>query len=549
MRPWPYVFLFPTSADEYGLSSSVKKQLRNNRKQFAGGPGQPGKAAEPAVAGEPAAMSGRTRFQDLFRIDPRSLALFRMAMGALLLVELAVRASDLSAMYTDEGMFPRAEICRRATTIWNWSFHFGSGSWGYQAMLFGLAAALALALLAGFETRLAVIGSWLMLVSIHHRVPPILSGAENLLRMLLFWAMFLPLARAWSVDSWLNKRGGRAARQGGNEPVLSIASAAILLQMGLMYFFSAIYKSNVVWFHGEALAGILAHDFYASPPAAYLLQFPRLLSAMTWGTLALEWAAPVLLFFPRSTAWVRVGMVAALAAMHIGIGICLEVGMFSYVSLAGLTLFLPKEFWNSRALARFLPRPEGVAQPAETHRYIKKRPPLYYATQGVCLMVLIYVFAVNINSFPSHPLAPLTPERWRPLTRGLGLTQSWGMFESIPSKDGWYVAGAKLNDGSEVDLLRNGAAVDWKKPKFPAGLYPNYFWQKLFREMAYDDEQGFQTLRAPVAEFLCRDWNARNSPEKRIAEFKLIYCMQSEDGPMGARVSREQLVHLNLSGP
>ena len=98
-------------------------------------------------------------------------------MGVLLLADLAVRATDLNAMYTDAGMFSRAEICRLATSIWNWSFHFGGGSAGYQGMLFGIAAVLAIALLIGFETRIATIGSWLMLVSIHHRVPPILSGA------------------------------------------------------------------------------------------------------------------------------------------------------------------------------------------------------------------------------------------------------------------------------------------------------------------------------------------------------------------------------------
>jgi hypothetical protein len=53
-----------------------------------------------------------------------------MAMGALLLVDLAIRATDLRVMYTDAGMFPRAEICRLASNIWNWSFHFGSGSLG-----------------------------------------------------------------------------------------------------------------------------------------------------------------------------------------------------------------------------------------------------------------------------------------------------------------------------------------------------------------------------------------------------------------------------------
>ena len=474
-----------------------------------------------------------------------------MAMGALLLVDLAIRARDLNVMYTDGGMFSRAEICRLATTIWNWSFHFGSGSWGYQAMLFGIAGVLALSLLAGFETRWAAIGSWLMLLSIHHRVPPILSGAESLLRMLLFWAMFLPLERVWSLDGWLDKRRRGALTDGVESHVRSIASAAILLQMGLVYLFSAIFKSNTVWFRGEALAGILAHDFYASPPAAYLLQFPRLLIGMTWATFVVEWAAPVLLFFPRGTARLRLGIIAALAAMHVGIGLCLEVGLFSVVSVAGLTLFLPAEFWNSCLLARFVRKPQSVTQLTEPGQHLaKKRPPLFYATQGLCLIALIYVLAVNLNSLPNHLLAPMALERWRPLARGLGLSQRWGMFESIPSKDGWYVACAKLNNGTEVDLLRHGAPVDWKKPEFPARLYPNHYWQKLFREMAYDDEQGFQLLRAPVADFLCRNWNERNTPEKQVAEFEFIYCTVDKAKAKElwpARILRERLVHLDLS--
>jgi hypothetical protein len=125
------------------------------------------------------------------------------------------------------------------------------------------------------------------------------------------------------------------------------------------------------------------------------------------------------------------------------------------------------------------------------------------------------------------------------------LTQSWGMFGAIPSRDGWYVAKAKLQDGSDVDLLRNGAAVDWNKPVFPATLYPNYFWQKIFREMAYDDEQGFQLMRAPVAQFLCRDWNGRNTPQKQIVEFEFIYCMQNKaESP--SQIRRERLLHLDL---
>jgi len=474
--------------------------------------------------------------RNLFGIDSRSLAVFRMAMGALLLLDLGTRVADLNTMYTDDGMFSRAEICRRATSIWNWSFHFGSGSWEYQAMLFGIAAALAIALTAGFETRLATIGSWLMLVSIHHRVPPILSGAEILLRMLLFWAMFLPLDRTWSLRAWLEKRRGGVAMHRNQAQVLSVASAAILLQMGLMYLFSAIFKSNGVWLRGEALVGVLKHDFFASPISAYLLQFPRLLTGMTWGTFALEWAAALLLFWPRGTARLRLVLITALVAMHAGIGICLEVGLFSPVALAGLTLFLPAQFWNSRLLTRISRESQRVSPLPGTGNYVAKESP-GRLVQAVCMLLLVYVMAVNINSLRSHPLAALAPERWTPLARGCALRQSWGMFESVPSKSGWYVARAKLKDGSEVDLLREGAALDWRKPKFPARMYPNRYWQKLFREMAYDDEQGFQVLRAPVAEFLCRNWNARTNAEKQIRQFEFVYLTEGNAGPTKASSS------------
>lgn len=529
----------------------MKKPLAIDQNRSSARRGQKGKTDKVGSTAKRSAGFRKTTLGDLFGIDARSLAAFRIFAGVLLLVDLATRATDLRAMYTDEGMFSRAEISSRITTIWNWSFHFWGGSVGYQAVLFGLAGALAVALLAGFKTRIATVGSWLMLVSIHHRVPAILSGAEILLRMLLFWAMFLPLGRAWSVDRWRDRpHSGSGASTEGEARVLSVASAAILLQMGLMYLFSAISKSNTQWLHGEALGGILAHDFYASPPAAYLLRFPRLLAVLTRITLALEWAAPLLLFSPRHMARLRLAIIAALAAMHAGIGICLEVGLFSYVSLAGLTLFLPKEFWESRLLAR-LSAPTSddrrLASPVKT--IPRKHSPLFYATQGLCLMALIYVLALNLNNFSNRVLAPFDPEKWRALRTGLGLSQSWGMFGEIPSMSGWYVARAKLKDRSEIDLLRQGAAVDWRKPEFPARLYPNHFWQKLFREMTYFDEQGFQVYRAPVAEYLCRRWNGRNPPDKKIAEFEFVFCMidPKTPGRSSPRVFRSQLVRLDFS--
>lgn len=517
-------------------------------------------AAQSAIAGRKRAEKSRGKevrprlLERFFAIDPRSLAVFRIFISALLLADLVTRVADLNAMYTDDGMFPRAEMHRRVTTVWNWSFHYVSGAAWFQGVLFGMAGVFALGLLLGFKTRVAAIGSWLMLVSVQHRVPAVLSGAEILLRMLVFWGMFLPLERMWSVDRWRTMRQTVPPAFMDNGPVLSVASAAILLQMGLMYLFSAIAKSNAQWWNGDAMAGILAHDFYASRPAGYLLGFPQLLKFLTWGTLALEWVAPFVLFFPKWTGGLRLATIGTLAVMHMGIGICLEVGLFSYVSLAGLCVFVPKEFWNNRVLARWFGSVrEGQGMVAERGpQMARRRSRFFYPAQGLCLLALIYVLALNLDSFPGHLLAAFELENWRPFRTGLGLSQSWGMFGEIPSMDGWYVARAKLRDGSVVDLLRNGAALDWKRPDFPARLYPNHLWQKLFREMCYFDDQGFQVYRAPVATYLCRNWNGGHPAEKQVAEFEFIFCVADKEHAHGQpisspRIYRRQLVRLDFT--
>ena len=60
----------------------------------------------------------KSAVRKLFAIDSRSLAAFRIAISIVLLVDLGIRAADLGAMYTDDGMFSRTLICRHYS-IWN----------------------------------------------------------------------------------------------------------------------------------------------------------------------------------------------------------------------------------------------------------------------------------------------------------------------------------------------------------------------------------------------------------------------------------------------
>jgi len=491
----------------------------------------------------------RSATRGLFAIDPRSLAAFRIAIGAVLLIDLGIRAVDLGVMYTDDGMFSRTTICRHYSS-WNWSFHFGGGSWPYQALLFALAAAFNFALMIGYETRLATVCSWLMLVSLHNRVPLVLTGADNLARLLLFWGMFLPLGTVWSIDAWSAKR--RGIRWDDASPVLSVATAAILLQIAFVYLFSAVFKTNADWFHGKALAAVLTDGFFGKPLSAALLGFPRILAVLTVTTLAMEWLGPFLLFSPLRTASLRLSVIGFLTSMHVGVAVLLNVGLFPAVSLSGLLLYLPPSFWE--ALAR---RVRGGADESGRLNALGTAAPgtaplpVSLAAQTACGLALAYVLFANLNELPSHLLL------WKPLPRtefltvSCGLGQKWDMFAEAPTRNGWYVARATLADGTEVDLLREGAPVVWTRPYDPAAIYPNHRWQKLFLEMSYSDLTGFEVFSRPVAEYLGRAWNRSRPSDKRVSDVSLVFCMEDRNRTslgLPPATKRATFAHLDFPG-
>lgn len=484
-------------------------------------------SAAPAALATPLPRSG-ILFR-LFALDVRTLAVFRIALALVLLADLAIRGTDLHTMYADEGMFARDQIRLRYGSPWNWSLHFLSGTPEFQTALFALAALAGLALLAGCFTRGAAVVSWLLLLSLQHRVPPILNAADALLRLLLLWGLFLPLGRVASVDAWWAARRGRLTDL---RPVLSFAGAGVQLQLAVMYFFSACFKSTPDWFRGQVIAGSLAHDLYAKPLGELALPHPGLLAAMTWGVFALEWLGPLLLFSPWRTGQFRLLIAGALAAMHLGIELCLHVGMFSWVSLAGLSLFLAPALWRNR-------EHNGPGVPAAKARRWPAR-----LREGAAATLLLYTLGLNLAGLLGHVRNQPSNAGWKWLNSGFGLGQKWGMFDETPSKDGWYVARGVLADGSEIDLLQRGATLVWDRPHHPAGMFPNHRWRKLFREMCYFDDFGYQVFREPVARFLKREWNSRHPAARQVAELDLIFCEAKPGALRGELPQRERLVRV-----
>ena len=288
---------------------------------------------------------GHAKIVELFGADLRSLATFRIVLAGLVLLDLASRAPDLYAHYTDRGVLPRSILLQEALNRWQVSLNLMSGELYVQALLFGVAALAALALLVGYRTRLMTVIVWVLVLSIQARNPMVLNTGDTLLRMLLFWSIFLPLGAHWSVDRALKAAPSRLSMR-----FLSLATVGLFMQIAFVYWFTAILKSGPAWrVDGTALYYALSIEEWVTPIGAYLYQFPTLLKVLTFATIGLEAFGPFLLFFPFFTGPVRTGAILAFMSLHFGIWLTMPIGVFSWVAAFCMVCFLPSWFWDNAA--------------------------------------------------------------------------------------------------------------------------------------------------------------------------------------------------------
>jgi hypothetical protein len=281
------------------------------------------------------------KLEVVFGIDLRTLALFRLGLGLLIILDLINRASALNAHYTDWGLLPRDILIREFRTPWRFSIHLLSGQFEFQVALFILAGVLAFSLAVGYRTRLVTILSWILLLSLQTRNPMVLQAGDTILRMLLFWGMFLPLGATYSVDSIFAPNQKPLPRS-----VKSISTFAVLLQVAFVYWFSYLLKDHPIWKQGEAIYYALSIDHFVTPIGLTLLQHPSMMKGLTYLTLWLEALGPFLVFMPFGTGAFRFVIITLFCCFHLGLAATMELGLFPYISIVGWSLFLPGAVWD-----------------------------------------------------------------------------------------------------------------------------------------------------------------------------------------------------------
>lgn len=495
----------------------------------------------------------------VFSLDRRALALFRIGLGVTLALDTLMRWGDLRAHYTNFGVLPMGSAVSEFVHELHASLHFASGTLGWQLILFSLTLVLSFAVACGLRTRLSTCGAWLLLVSVQNRNPLLLNGGDVLLRLLFFWAMFLPLGRVWSVDA-IGRRvtnGDDAQPQATSPLYFGGGSIAYVLQIALVYLSTVALKTGKEWWpDGTASYYALSLDQFTTTFGRALVQWPELLRVSTYIVYGLEGAAGFLILCPFFFPSVRTLTIVLLALMHLNFNAAMRLGLFPWIDILSLMPLVPTPVLD--ALATLLLTPSRQRQLTRVSSWLARqarrqsmgwawsatncatdKPSEAGRIGGVLALVALFYCALW-NAMTVPWLGVTLKEPWNHIGQVLRLDQKWNMFAPYPMKDdGWYVIDAKLVDGTRVDAFSGEErAVNWDKPADIAAMYPNARWRKYMMSLWLKDKAG---LRLYFGKWLCRSWNEERTEQKKLARFDVVF-FHERTPPPDAVATVEKLV-------
>ena len=458
-----------------------------------------------------------------FTIDDRTLALVRIAIGLLLLVDLGKRAAGLSVWYTDDGLLPRDLAETHAPD--SWSFFWLLGSRNEAIVGFMLCALCYTALAIGYLTPLAAALSIVCACSLQHRSTLLTMGADAVIVLTLWWTLLLPTGRRFSLDALLRKPRGPL----GNGTTISVGVFGMKLQLAAIYFFNAAHKTGATWAEGSAVHYTLWLDRVATPFAVWLREvLPASGSQLlTLGVRGTEALLPILILSPIFVRWAERAALVGVFGLHIGIALCMNVGLFS-ASMVVLSLALvSSQDWN--LLARRFPRlaafAAGVAPPTRISRYAVR------VREGL-LMVLMWLLVTQLLA--GNPAAARLVD-FRPpaaqafLVQQARLDQRWSMFSpDVGTGEMTLIVDALTERGERVDPynLAGARLSDPRLREIPAAIGYDTYWHSYTRLVPERPD-----LHPALKRWIFSHHERTQRPEDRIVLFWVVELTRGSPPP------------------
>ena len=256
-------------------------------------------------------------------VDCAPMAALRIAVGLLSLGWALSLLPDVDAFLADDSLQPGLPAV-------------SGGAWVVDLVspyaVLAVLAAASVALVLGWRTRVVAVVVAVLLLAVQRRDPFVLNSGDLLVRELALLVALMPSGEEWSLD---------ARRRGTSRHRAPWALRLLQLQVSAIYLFSVTAKlRGGTWNEGTAVGiALQLEDLQRLVVPESLASSLVVSSWLTYGTLVVEAALVVGLW---STRW-RYPVMAAGAAVHLGIEATLLIGWFSWAILASYLAFVPAD--------------------------------------------------------------------------------------------------------------------------------------------------------------------------------------------------------------
>ncbi len=478
----------------------------------------------------------KTLLRDRFlTIDIRTLGLARIYIALLLLFDLAKRSAEMSVWYFESGLIPNAMLAKHPLKPWGESFLFYVSSDTGVRVAFVLIGLVYVALLFGVFTRVAQVLALACLLSLQIRVDLVSNGGDFVFCNLLVWTAFLPLGSAFSVDAWRAHKADKPPRS----PVVSWAVLVVMMQLVIIYFFNAVHKSGETWINGSAVYW-LAHQERLVTGAGYWMRehLPFwVFQAITYTSLVIEYLLPFLIMSPWGRPRTRRLAIVGIWALHLGIALVANVGVFSFVMI-GYSMFLfSTEDWEWLREKLRLRRTEddalvaALALPPSTAPSRPSWRPLRWGANAV-LAVLVVAATSQVaaeNPAISHFIKHEQPKWIRQTVMTLRLNQGWKMFAAnAPRHDMWLVVDAVTENGRHIDPFNEVASryADPSLRTLPPYLGQNYYWCDYTVRI-----KRYRRYHKALSDWIFSHHERTGNADDRVVSFRVYEVSQFPPGP------------------
>ena len=273
--------------------------------------------------------------------DPVMCSVMRVASGLLLIIFLAVWLVDARLWFSSEGLL-RSETAQEMARGQHWSllFFLPDSAEVVQACLV-VALLQAAMLLLGVASRIQAACLFVWLTSFQHRNPLIADGEDTVLRLWMFFMIWMPLDHRWSLGRWLRGTISKAT------PADAWSLRLVQLELTAIYLSTAWSNwLGETWRDGSALFYVSRMDDVFGrwwlPETIFVTDW--MVRCSTWSVLLLETLLPLLLWIPRCR---RIGIVLAVA-LHLAIEYSMHLFLFEWIMIVGLLSFYavpPRPFY------------------------------------------------------------------------------------------------------------------------------------------------------------------------------------------------------------